>query len=97
MSEKRGINDLILGKMKKIQNKSMNKIVEITKGQAPFAAEKVSNDEKLDIVNSLSDKDMLTLLQEFGEEAVNQLIYEAKSYERKKQAKLGGYYAGTVE
>lgn len=90
MAYKKGINDLILDKMITIQGNATNKIKEITKGQAPFAAEKITNEDKLRIVNGLSPDDMGQLIQEFGPEALNQLIFEAKSFEMSRKKKLGG-------
>ncbi len=86
---KRGINDQILGKMLEMQEKSLNKIGEITKGQAPFAQEPVDMRSVSNMFRSLDPRGMQTLVAEFGPVEVNRLLGEVMSYEMKRE---GGQY-----
>lgn len=80
--DKEGINDKVLAKQLAIQRRAVSKVAEVCKGQEPFAAEKVPARKVMEIINGLSMEDMNTLVKEFGVEAVNKKIYEAKRYER---------------
>jgi len=87
MADKEGINDKVLQKQMRLQNLAVDKIKEICKGKQPFATVRVTDQQKLDLVNSLGYQDVAALVQEFGMEKVNQLIGEAKLYEQKQRAK----------
>jgi hypothetical protein len=90
----KGINDIILKKEIDLQNRAIGKIKEITKGTDPFAAEKVSDEDILHMVNTIDGQDMLQLVTEFGADSVNQLVSQAKLYEMKK---YGGQNASSIK
>ena len=83
---RKGINDRILEKQLKIQENATRKIVEITKGEQPFASSKVNPDEVLWVVQHLAPSDRRELEQEFGQEAVFQLYGEAAEIFNKRES-----------
>ncbi len=87
---KEGINDLILKKMMDLQNRTVVKIGEMLKGEKPFAQEKVDPQVIVDTIHGLGYLDVHALIQEFGQEKVEQLIYEAKRHELKRQGVQNG-------
>ena len=74
---KTGLNDKVLEKIIDLQNKVSNKIVEKTKGDKPFASVKMPDDEIIWAIRNTSEQDRMALIQEFGTEAVNKLLYKA--------------------
>jgi len=82
---KEGINDKILEKMLRLQNQSINKIVDKTKGEKPFATEEVPNDVLIWAVNHTSPEDMMGLIQEFGEDNINELLDIVKMAENRRK------------
>ena len=77
MSKKIGINEIILEKQIKLQERAIAKIVNIVKGEKPFAMEEISPDEKLWVVDNLGSQDVNDLINEFGLDAVDRLYGEA--------------------
>lgn len=87
---KEGINERIMKKQLEIQQRAVNKVAEILQGEKPFAMERVPDEDKYNIVQSLNPSEMQMLIQEFGFEKVNRLVFEAKMWERKQLQRRGG-------
>lgn len=80
-----GINDKILEKQIALQQRAIKKIGEMVKGSNPFAMERIDPDLKLWAVNNLGSEDVMDLINEYGEDKINQLIGEAKMYEMRRR------------
>ncbi len=79
-----GLNDLILQKQVEIQERAIKQIRETLHGEKPFAMVKVDNKIVIDAVNGLGDMDMEALVDEFGTDRINQLIWEVKRMENRR-------------
>jgi len=81
---KKGINDLITEKTMKLDQNIIKKTEEILKGTKPFASKELDPDMFLWAVNNIGYQDLAELRQEFGDEAVGKLKYEAVKLEAKR-------------
>ncbi len=82
---RKGINDLILEKQLDIQGRAVKKIGEILKGERPFASTQVDTDTRIEAVNNLGYLDMQDLVNEFGPDKIERLVYETKILEARKE------------
>lgn len=73
---KEGIQDKVLKNVLRIHRLTVDKIQTRTKGQRPFASTPVNPDELIYAYETLGSEDPMTLIQEYGQEAVNKLFYE---------------------
>ena len=84
MSDKKGINDLILEKILKMDSMAREKIIETLKGQKPFASTKIDPDEYLWHVQHLSPEGRRELTEEFGQEAMFSVMGRAAEIMNKR-------------
>ncbi len=80
-----GLNDRILDKQIEMQKRAILKIRETLHGEKPFAMEKIDNQKVIDAVNGLGVLDINELVTEFGADRINQLIWEVKRMESRRQ------------
>ncbi len=80
-----GLNELIVNKQMAIQKRALKKIDDMLKGDKPFRMERQDPQILIDAVNNLGYMDMMNLRQEFGDDAVNWVIGEAKKLEMRRQ------------
>ncbi len=79
-----GIQDKVLEKIQRLHGLAVEKIKDTTKGKRPFASEKVDPEQVIYWKNTLGYNDLGTLLQEFGPETINKLLYEIHVMEQRR-------------
>lgn len=82
---KTGLNDKALNRIIQLQGKTTAKIAEFTKGTKPFAQKPLPMDEVIWALRNTSEQDRMTLIQEFGADAVNKLLYKAIMTENRRK------------
>lgn len=84
MPSKIGMNDIILSKMLKLNQRASDKITSLLKGDQPFASEKVDPDTILYAVNNIGYQDLADLQNEYPPEMLSKLRYEAFLIEQRR-------------
>jgi hypothetical protein len=82
---KRGVNDKVLEKMLDINGRAVSKIKSHLKGTQPFASREIPPEDLIYAKNNIGFQDIPDLVNEFGRDAVNKLLYDITVMESKRQ------------
>ena len=82
---KHGINDRVLKRMIELNGKVSLKIRDNLKGIAPFASKPIPPEELIYAKNFIGFQDLTELVNEFGADKVNELIYDITMLENRRK------------
>jgi hypothetical protein len=80
-----GINDKALNRIISLQGKASTKLADYTKGTKPFAQKQMSSEEITWALRNTSEEDRMTLIQEYGADAMNKLLYKSIMADNRRQ------------
>jgi len=84
---KPNIADIVVDKLHERRRMLQFKLADKYKSTKPFRMEPISNEEMLLQYNMLTPEKMATLIDNYGRDAVNELVF---TMEKMKQKKMGG-------
>lgn len=82
---RRGINDKVLKRMLELNGKITQKIRDNLKGVAPFASKPIPPEELIYAKNFIGFQDLTELVNEFGPDRVNELIFDITMMENRRK------------
>lgn len=87
MASEENIYDLVVDELTERQRMVKDELRSRFAKTRPFRMEPMSNDEALYYYNQLTPDRMSQLIETYGREAVNEMIYQFESLKRKKEVR----------